>query len=418
MTSTSEGMTIEWKLPPFLESSAIEEWLRKLPPTTTNVIVRLGSWEDIGPFADARLQGALCLLHRNGIRTTASVPSITLTLGRDQAAFAIPRPSEGPTSHRTPTERRLAGSIAGLAIGQLCTFSEDHKDIPNLQLAALKSRNYLFGWGTELALAVPVGANPTGFPRKPAPIRESIFNNRLRDLLNPFGVSPTHAPPLWFKDLKTFAFEASENTWEHGRLDFQARPIPSIRFVRMRRIVVGKWGIDLRKIAPGHENEFGKYLKSLNASRDLSGRWSPQGGRLVEVTIADGGVGIAAKMAGSLSVFRESIEKEKSHVIDALSLGGTTKRPSEPGRGQGFRKMLQACSRQSGFMLVRTGRIAFSRTYRKADGSREEFNFSDPQSNAYVPNISDDDLPLIAGTSVSMVFPVDDLGAAAISEKH
>lgn len=417
MAGNSESQTTEWKLPQFLESSLIEDWVRRLPPTTTTVLLRLGAWDGIGPFADARLQGALCLLHRKRIKTSAYVPPITFTCGRDQAVFRPPIPLAGPSTHRTPTERRLAGSIAGLVIGQLCTFDEDHQDIPRLQLTTLKERAYLYGSGSELALAVPVEANPTGTPRKPTHIRASIFNNRLRDLLGPFGVSSRRTPPDWFADLKTFAFEASENTWDHGRLDFSAHPIASIRFVRIKRLVVGKWGHDLAKVAPGFEDEFRKYLRALKAAKDLSGRWSPDGGRLVEVTIADGGVGIAAKMAGSFDVFDGSIETERKYVLNALKLGGTSKRASEPGRGQGFRKMLQVCSRRSGFMLVRSGRIAFSRTYRKLDGSTETVDFNDADSMGYIPRINEDDLPLLAGTSVSMVFPIDDLIYAAKREQ-
>ena len=401
----SNALMIEWKLPQFLESSAIEDWIGQLPSTTKTVVVRLGSWKHIGPFADARLQGALCLLHRNGVKTIASVPPVTLTGDRGKAAFAEREALQHARS-LTPTERRLAGSIAGLSIGQLCTFEEKHKSIPELQKEALKRRHYLFGWGSELALAVPVEEKPTGFPRKAAPIRASIFNNRLRDLLDPFGISPAQASPYWFNDLKAFAFEASENTWEHGRLDFKSRPIRSIRFVRVRRIDVGKSGFDFTKVAPDHKDRFGDYLKALSAAKDLASIWTPSGGRLVEVTIADGGVGIAAKMAGSFSVFEGSLETEKKHLLDALLPGKTTKNPSEPGRGQGFRKMLQSCFRRSGFMQVRTGRLSFSRTYRNLDGSNESADFNNPDSLSYIPKMHQMEHPVIAGTSVSLMFPI------------
>ena len=300
MTNDSNNCVREWRLPPTLTALEIERWLASLPATTKKVIVRLGAWARTAPFADARLQGALCFLHRSNIETIANVPTVTLSGNRADAAFADPHPLQ-QRNPSTPTERRLAGSIAGLVIGQLCSFDEEHHRIPELQRKTLARRRYLFGWGSELALAVPTEISPTGFPRRPAFEREAIFNNRLEDLLEPLGVSLKTARPStinWFHALKTFAFEASENTWDHGRVDFDALPIRSIRFVRLRRIDVGTVGFDRKEAAPGFEEPFGDYIESLAKAEDLPVRWSRENGRLVEVTIADGGVGIAAKMAG------------------------------------------------------------------------------------------------------------------------
>ena len=374
----------------------------------------MGSWQRTGPFADARLQSALCLLHRKNIETIAIVPPVTLKGNRAGAAFADPDPLQ-PTCQLTPTELKLAGSVAGLAIGQLCSFDEEHNHIPELQRETLTRRRYLFGWGDELALVAPTETKPTGFPRKSALVREATFNNRLEDLLQPLGVSIKKAHPAtvhWFNELKTFAFEASENTWDHGRLDFDTRPIRSIRFVRLRRIDIGDGGFDIKEVAPGFEESFRDYLDSLAAAQDLPNRWGREGGRLIEVTVADGGVGIAAKMAGGFDVFEESLEVETKYLLDALLPDGTTKSPSEAGRGQGLGKMLQACSRLSGLTIVRTGRLRAWRTYRRPDGSQETVDFKDTSSDAYIPNVNHTALPLMAGTSVSLIFPIDRSGSA------
>ena len=380
--------------------------------------MRLGSWQRTGPFADARLQGALCLLHRKGIKTITIVPPVTLKGNRAADAFVDPDPLQ-PGISLTPTELKLAGSVAGLSIGQLCSFDEDHNHIPELQRQTLTRRRYLFGWGDELALVAPTEANPTGFPRQAPLVREAAFNNRLEDLLQPLGVSIKNVRTdtvHWFNELKTFAFEASENTWDHGRLDFDTRPIRSIRFVRLRRIDIGGRGFNITEVAPGFEESFGDYLNSLAAAHDLPTRWNREGGRLVEVTVADGGVGIAAKMAGGFDVFEGSLEDETRYLLDALLPDGTTKSPSEPGRGQGLGKMLQACSRLSGLTIVRTGRLRVSRTYRRPDGSNEVVDFKDTSSDAYIPNVSGTTLPLLAGTSVSLIFPIDRSGGARRSE--
>ena len=184
MAGKSENRTTEWRLPRVLTAPVIEDWVAAFPETTKRVVVRLGSWERTGPFADARLQGALCLLRRNGIELSAIVPPITFKGDRAIYAFGDPDPLE-PTRPLTPTERRLAGSVAGLSIGQLCDFDKRHSVIPELQRETLVRRRYLFGWGAELALVAPTESKPSGFPRRPALIREAAFNNRLEDLLEP-----------------------------------------------------------------------------------------------------------------------------------------------------------------------------------------------------------------------------------------
>ena len=401
--------TTEWRLDRVLTGTAVEGWIAALPTATKRVVLRLGSWERSGPFADARLQAALCILHRNGIATAVEVPSLTLSGDRADRAFADPDPL-AKTTPLTPTERTLAGSVAGLAIGQLCRFDEEHTHIADLQRRNLARRRFLYGWGAEMALAVPTELEPTGFPRRPAIVREATFNNRLEDLLGPLGVSVRNArrPVLrWFDELKTFAFEASENTWDHGRLNFQMRPIPSVRFVRLRRIDLGPHPRQIEDATPGFEEPFEQYLASLSAARQLPVPWAPSRRRLVEITIADGGVGIAANMARGFHVFEGPIEQEAQHLVEALLPDGTTKSPGEAGRGQGFRKMLQACYRLSGMTVVRTGRLRATRSYRRLDGTNERVDFNDPHSAAYTPIISQTPLPLLAGTSVSLIFPID-----------
>lgn len=418
MTSYAENQTLEWRLPRLLTAPAIENWVAAIPTTTKTVVLRLGLWERTGPFADARLQGALCLLHRNGVETIVSVPPLTLRGGRAEDAFRDPDPLQ-PRGPLTPTERRLAGSVAGLSVGQLCGFDEEHSHIPELQRKALTKRRHLFGWGAELALVVPVEDQPTGIPRRSAQDREAVFSNRLGDLLRPLGISPKNVPPntmRWFSALKTFAFEASENTWDHGQLDFDVRPIRSLRFVRLRRIDIGDRGFDIREVAPGFDEPFAKYLASLAEAHDLPSLWDQEGGRLVEVTVADGGVGIAARMAGGFDIFKGALESEIRHLSNALLPDRTTKSPSESGRGQGFRKMLRACFQLSGLTIVRTGRLRVSRTYRRPDGSRERVDFKDTSSEAYTPDVNNTPLPLLAGTSISLIFPIDRRGGAQGSE--
>ena len=396
-----------WTLPRVLTAPAIEDWVNGIPSGTEQVTLRLGKWERIGPFADARLQGALCLLHRRNIETRVDVPRSTFVDQRTYDAFADFDPSQ-PVCWLTPTERRLAGNVAGIVIGQLCKFDSAHQNIPLLQREALVGRRYVYGSGSESALVVPPDPKRTEDPRKSAMDREAFFNNRLNQLLEPIGEICGENPAVnrWFNQLKTFAFEAIENAWDHGRLDFDNKKIQALRFIRFRRIDLGNKGFDIATVAPGFEDCFGRYLDSITAASDFGDRWGRSGGRLAEITIADGGVGIAARMAGSFDIYRGSFETERTTVESALLPNRTSKGWTSPGAGQGFRKMLRACSRLSGLVIVRTGRLKCLRTYVRTDGSREEYDFSKAPPSAFEPEVNSTPLPLLAGTAVSLIFPV------------
>ena len=410
MPSASGHHPEYWTLPRVLTALDVENWVDKIQSGTEYVTLRLGKWERIGPFADARLQGALCLLHRRNIETRVAVPPETFVEQRAYDAFATLDPAQ-PAPSFTRTERRLAGNVAGIVIGQLCKFDTAHQNIPMLQREALVKRHYVYGSGSESAIIVPPDPKRTEDPRKSARIREAFFNNRLNDLLKPLGVRSGEDLTVhkWFTELKTFAYESAENTWDHGRLDFANKAIRALRFIRFRRIDIGKRGFNgfnISNLAPGFEDRFEQYLSALSSAPDLGEIWTPNGGRLAEITIADGGVGIAARMAGNFDVYRGRIEFEQEYVRNALLPAGTSKGWHRPGSGQGYRKMLRACHRLSGLLIIRTGRLKCVRTYRRSDGSREAYDFSGAPPDAFEPEFNSVPLPLLAGTSVSLIFPV------------
>ena len=396
-----------WTLPRVLTAPAIENWVNEIPAGTEQVTLKLGKCERIGPFADARLQGALCLLHRRNIEIRVDVARSTFVDQRTCDAFAACDPLQ-PVCRLTPTEHRLAGNVAGIVIGQLCKFDSAHQNIPLLQREALVESRYVYGSGSESALVVPPDPQRTADPRKSAMDRAAFFNNSLNQLFEPIGVKRGENPAVnrWFNQLKSFAFEATENTWDHGRLDFDNKKIQAVRFIRFRRIDLGDKGFDIATLAPGFEDCFERYIDAISAASDLGNRWGPSGGRLAEITIDDGGVGIAARMAGSFDVYRGSIETERTAVKNALLPSKSSKSGISPGAGQGFRKMLRACSRLSGLVIIRTGRLKCLHTYLQTDGSREVYDFSKAPPSAFDPETNSTPLPLLAGTAVSLIFPV------------
>jgi hypothetical protein len=130
--------------------------------------------------------------------------------------------------------------------------------------------------------------------------------------------------------------------------------------------------------------------------------------RFISLTVGDGGVGIAARMAGSLNIYDRSIEEEYSQVRSALTRSGTSKPAGEVGRGGGLTKMLAACYRLNGLLHLRTGRLSLTRTFveeEHADSSTPSFD--DDSSTLFDFEGSSVARPLLAGTAVSLLFPVD-----------
>ena len=415
--ASSHGLG-HWTLPRVLTAPDIEKWVDNIPSGTEHVTLNLGELERVGPFAEARLQGALCLLHRRNIETRVYIPPQGFVDQQVYAAFADLDPAQ-PTSRLSPTERGLAGTVAGMVIGKLCKFGAEYQDIPTRQREVLVERSYLYGSGSESVLFAPPDPRRTEDPRKSAAHRVAFLDNRVDDLLKPLGVNSGEdlAGNGSLTQLKTFAFDALENAWDHGRLDFSNKAIRALRFVRFRSVDLGEKGIDVAQVIPGFETCFESYLEALAAAPDLGFRWNPDSGRLAEITITDGGVGVAARMAGNFDVFEGSLEVERANVRNALLPNGTSKSYISPGAGQGFRKMFRACSRLSGLVIIRTGRLKCSRTYLRTDGSRAKYNFTKAPPSAYEPQINSTPLPLLAGTSISLIFPVRPRGHVRVGEK-
>ncbi len=132
--------------------------------------------------------------------------------------------------------------------------------------------------------------------------------------------------------------------------------------------------------------------------------------RLWSFTIADGGVGVAARMQGSTGIYQQSLGKEAMLVQESVLPGVTTKPIGLPGRGSGFTKMMRATQRLGGLLEIRTGRLLFSRTYLTESGDKEGgLNFSDRNDDAYKLTGHEAEQVLTAGTVISILLPELDL---------
>jgi hypothetical protein len=184
-----------------------------------------------------------------------------------------------------------------------------------------------------------------------------------------------------------FAFEILQNTRQHGSDDLQGNPLNGIRFLSVRRMNITP---DRLLVSQESSSPFFSYLDQLKDCFVIK----PQ--QLVEITIADSGIGIPARMLGSMDVYSSPINEEKEALAVALSPEGTSKPSSVMGAGLGLFKVMQATHQLKGLIVFRTGRSCMYKHY-LGDFDDE---FSLELSNW--PNTS---YQLISGTSVSLIFP-------------
>ncbi|MEY2472847.1 MAG: hypothetical protein QOK28_2176 [Actinomycetota bacterium] len=386
-----------------LLATHVESWLDRLD-SDTDLNVDLGRWRSSGMHADAYMQGLLSLVLRQGGRVDVRIPSTSFAPGRLEAALRTPDVRDGP-DRLTSSERLLGGTLGGLIVGHLGTL--DRPEIPLAQRAELDRREHIFGFGPERAIARLVDPGGTRRPNPAnAPKRMNNLRRRLRQLADAFGVAQmkpmfgtSTQPTRTWEWMFQFAFEALENTNDHGAFDLQGETLRMVRFVQLRRIpVLHSQG--LGPLTRSAEAATAHYLKRLAASeRSHRPSWS-----LIEVTVGDGGLGIPAWIAHGVDIYERPHQEEMKRLREALLPDATTKSLWESGRGLGFTKMLQAAHHLDGLVMVRTGRCAISRTYLDADGQPQRVDFDDGGSDAYVVDEAGE-LPLTAGTVVTLLYP-------------
>lgn len=405
--TTTEDHRQRWVLPERLTRHDVETWLGALPDSVDEVTFHL-SYKGCtsSPGAAESLQAAICHLQRIGVKTKYSAPDGSFGEGRATGLF------EHGEGKGTEAERTLAYRLPGLMLAQLCEPApglDELRPVAVWQEQYLREHQNIFGHGKYRALAVIGARDHRTHLRSADNDRQNTLEQRIVRMLSTEQFVPRSDNPR-FQELVEFVYQATENTFDHARRDFNGELITQVRTVSMERHQVGTFAahVPLAELAPDEGSALHRYLLALRA-RASKLQQDPERLSLLTFTVADGGVGIAAKMNGGMDVYDGDLDAEHDLVQRAMRPTGTTKPPSDLGRGLGLFKMMRATRRLNGLLEIRTGRLALSRTYIDPGGDITADDFRAPGTSALDLERSSEAHVLVAGTAVSVTFPAFNL---------
>jgi hypothetical protein len=205
------------------------------------------------------------------------------------------------------------------------------------------------------------------------------------------------APHVATRDIQRaaqFTFEVVQNTRDHGATHLHGERIDGVRFVVVRLL-------PLRTIAPRrrHADPVQDYCARLVQAKGL-GPETPRSA--LEITVADCGVGIPARITGQMEIYSKSISEERTALVRALVLRTTSKPATQTGAGYGLYSAMLATQDLRGLALVRTGRLLLYKDFL----NNEHTAMSD---------WAHDERPFVAGTSVSLFFPLFESGQGRLA---
>jgi hypothetical protein len=227
----------------------------------------------------------------------------------------------------------------------------------------------------------------------PDPLR--FFASLRTVFLDAVGIPRVAAADL--ERVGRFAFEVVQNTRDHGAEHLYGEPIDGVRMLLVRNLPLS------HVAAPAKTpNPLSDYCAELAAA---DGGWVSPPTAVVELTVADCGVGIPARLARTIDIYGASLSDEREELMRALRLRGTSKPATLVGAGYGLFSAIEATRRLRGMILIRAGRLGVYRNYLTSTAPDETLAFSD---------WTDEPLPTVAGTAVSLIFPAFESGQGSL----
>jgi hypothetical protein len=318
-------------------------------------------------LAESRIAGLLTMARRTGV-------PIRLLTG--QAVNVEARRSKRLVDLFSET---LGGVILAQMANELIdrSGSDRRPQVIRRQAEHAVETGGFFGFGRERAAPIVdlFGGPPT------APMVDDKVGIDFDPLFRSW-VTRTNLPMLsepLLESLIRFAFETFDNSHRHGSRDLERRTLEGVRFVLLRTINLR--GDDAatvaERVATGPVAEYLTGLTGGLGKREF----------LVELTVSDCGVGIPATLARTTDVYTGSWEGERDETLGAFEEGRTSRGAS--GVGRGLPKALHSAGKLKGLIVLRTGRTLLHR------------NFLPGRENGWQA----EQLPLMPGTAVSLIFP-------------
>ncbi|MFN8579393.1 MAG: hypothetical protein U0163_00240 [Gemmatimonadaceae bacterium] len=214
-------------------------------------------------------------------------------------------------------------------------------------LRAVMSRdNGVFSFGAACLLPVvdSVSGGYAPFPLL-TDVRADTFPTGVERLLKGIVDVPKTFP---WDSVAQFAFEMWQNTLEHGLDDLSGNRIDGIRCVIVRSVELGASSVLGDDFASD-------YLKRL---RD---RFSTGLRQIVEVSVCDSGVGIAARLSNNPNIRESSSDTQLSFVRQAMTSSGSSKK--RRGSGLGYPKVMRLLDKTRGLLSMSTAGVRAGKSY-------------------------------------------------------
>ncbi len=181
------------------------------------------------------------------------------------------------------------------------------------------------------------------------PERDDLFRDAFLTSLRKVNVRPTNFAPGRVHDVIKMTFEAIQNVYDHAA----RKPLPE------GTPVVSYFLLGYYKSIKGHPDPTGRlrgYDERLSA---LTGRRRSD---FLQVCVNDDGVGIAARQALDLEIYRGSPEEEETSLREALKAHSSVKLLSQDCRVRGTAGLgythIETCLRSlRALAVLRTGRL-------------------------------------------------------------
>lgn len=369
-------MVIEF--PSKLDAAWLESAIAASAESDGAVVLDLRRWTDTHALGEGRLLQWMRDLARRG-------KPVVLNLSRE-----LPTVEEDPRHPLWPVFRnRLGAMVMVEAAGEVLDpdGNDRRPEVSAVQMAELASKGGEVGFGRERAL---LRFDRLGAPRSFRAFTDpedsfAQLEGRIGQLVRALNLKPIGEEQL--AQLTSFVHETVDNTREHARDDLEGNPIDGMRFTQIRRLsVTRQQGIERLATAGSH---LSAYLERLSSSADLDGEGMAD---FVEATVADSGVGIPARLLGSLDVYGDPLPAEVELTLRAMRAGTSSKPSAVMGSGLGLDIGLRMAQLLRGLVVLRTGRLELIRdTTLEPVAGQEGWHINE--------------LPYLPGTAISLVLP-------------